>query len=323
MKNRKPTTDRRHRLWSRTDSYVLVAVIVAVLLLLGSSVRANAILKMMDDKGFTREQFNKLSDDYINDTLRIYKTEFIFSFTYSFERERLIQLETEKYRNAAFDPTCHRCPNLRRGGLEWADTLNYGYQSMRGDFDIYYEGDSSELDYPPINVYAEKINHLVTYGYGRPRLDEYEPWVIEKGDWIEGDAWALYLFYKWLDESTPESIIAADNLANPPADSLADLPADDAPQPHRVYLRLLKEVLTIPAGKTGNEAYIPAAEVVPKVDGTPRTGGNVRRRYSDWRSKPHNFNADEIALIVSELEEERRHVNRDYLSAIYRNVKPI
>lgn len=323
MKKRKPSTHHRHQLWSRTDSYVVVAVIVALLLLLGSSVRANAILTQMDKKTSLFHREKAIAKRYIDHTLEVYKVKFKNAFSASLEPKLLLATEQRNYQRAAFDPNMVGCVNFRQMGRVTTANLSRKYLYLNNRFEDMLggggEGESvpKPEDFPSVNEYYYTIAEIAVYGYVESGLIYLqEPFDVEKDDWFEGNAMALYHYYKWLEGLTVDSPeLTGINSATKPA--------DNALQPRRVYLRLLKEVLTIPAGETGRKAYAAAAEVVPKDDGTPRTGDNVRRRYSDWQSKPHKFTAEEIALVVSELEGEGRHVNSVYLSAIYRNVQPV
>ncbi|OAV44721.1 hypothetical protein [Lewinella sp. 4G2] len=264
---------------------------------------------------------------YIYAIVGLYRTNFLRRWRGSMERQMLLDRERTTYYKASFDKSFTDFACMQCGGsldyidngpryFQWVEGLPWEPKEMPEPkatpghnrfasivIDAIVEGEGS--DYLPYEVDIE--DH--TYD---PEPGETRRICITLDCWVEGDALAVYFYYKWLEKLTADSPELATAAA-----------VEDDPPPRPLYLQLLKELLAIPEGGKRKPHYAAAAKVVPLQDGTPRTSENVRRRYSDWKARPHEFSAADITLVVNELRDEGRPINKAYLAAVRRNVATV
>ena len=236
----------------------------------------------------TRDERAALAEEYIIMTLDKYKADFVKRYNRSQEPDRLLKMEREKLYHIVFTKDGGPLTvvwHLTRAGGSRSPALGAKY----GNINRYgWPNDIAGLIHQYI-VRAGDITEAVTFTEIVPGETRF----------TEGDAVALYRYFKWLEAGKIGPEITT------------------KPDPKE---QILKMFLVRRDGSGGvNEFYRAVVATVPKVDGGEYAEGTIKNYHSKWMKRPAWITPVLISRIIKGLETEGQPIDYQYLDAINRH----
>ena len=249
----------------------------------------------------TRDERAALAEEYIIMTLDKYKADFADRYNRSQEPDLLLKMEQEKYDRIVNEEANTRSRGTPDGKPVTVTILGYGYLERAGS----YWGFTAKYNDKP-TPYGWS-NHLAAWIHryvisGRADIADavtFTEIVPGETSFTEGDAVALYRYFKWLEAGKIGPEITT------------------KPDPKE---QILKMFLVRRDGSGGvNEFYRAVVATVPKVDGGEYAEGTIKNYHSKWMKRPAWITPVLISRIIKGLETEGQPIDYQYLDAINRH----
>jgi hypothetical protein len=239
----------------------------------------------------TRDERAALAEEYIIMTLDKYKADFADRYNRSQEPDLLLKMEREKLYHIVFTKDGGPLTvvwHLTRAGGSRSPALGAKY----GNINRYgWPNDIAGLIHQYI-VRAGDITEAVTFTEIVPGETRF----------TEGDAVALYRYFKWLEAGK----IRFSVVTGPEITTTQDWKE-----------QVLKMFLARRDGSGGsNHLYRAVVEAVPRKDGGHRSPKAVGVLYGAWKKSMEWITPELMSRIISELEAEGEPVDREYLRAV-------
>ena len=255
----------------------------------------------------TRDERAALAEEYIIMTLDKYKADFADRYNRSQEPDLLLKMEQEKYDRIVNEEANTRSRGTPDGKPVTVTILGYGYLERAGS----YWGFTAKYNDKP-TPYGWS-NHLAAWIHryvisGRADIADavtFTEIVPGETSFTEGDAVALYRYFKWLEAGK----IRFSVVTGPEITTTQDWKE-----------QVLKMFLARRDGSGGsNHLYRAVVEAVPRKDGGHRSPKAVGVLYGAWKKSMEWITPELISRIISELEAEGEPVDREYLRAVTRH----
>jgi hypothetical protein len=251
----------------------------------------------------TRDERAALAEEYIIMTLDKYKAEFADRYNRSQEPGRLLKMEREAYDRVVNEEANTRNRGTPDGKPVTVTAIGHKYLRFAGSrwtWPAKYT-DENPNPYGWGNNLAGWINRYVTSGSRGDIADAVTFTEIVPGEtsFTEGDAVAVYRYFKWLEAGKIGPEITT------------------KPDPKE---QILKMFLVRRDGSGGvNEFYRAVVATVPKVDGGEYAEGTIKNYHSKWMKRPAWITPVLISRIIKGLETEGQPIDYQYLDAINRH----